>query len=139
MNFIFENKKNYFYIIFITCTALHDFLHLFYSINLICISIFIIVCLNKKIILINKFSKQNRVNVLSFKIKYLDTHVSQFFKFFLVIINEFLFIYSHTWFLIYWIKYMHNFFYLNLDFLNYRNILKKYAYTSFFNKKNKNI
>jgi len=82
MNFIFENKKNYFYIIFITCAALHDFLHLFYSINLICISIFIIVCLNKKIILINKFSKQNRVNVLSFKIKYLDTHVSQFFKFF---------------------------------------------------------
>ena len=102
MNFIFKNKKNYFHIIFITCAALHDFLHLFYSINLICVSIFIIVCLNKKIILIKKFSKQNRVNVLSFKIKYLDPHMSlNFSRFFLVIINEFLFIYSHTWFLIY--------------------------------------
>ena len=57
---------------------------LFYSINLICVSIFIIVCLNKKIILTNKFSKYNRVNISSFKIKYLNLnlHVSQFFKFY---------------------------------------------------------
>jgi len=44
----------------------------FYSINLICVFIFIIVWLDKKIILINKFSKHNRLNVTSFKIKYFD-------------------------------------------------------------------
>ena len=36
---------------------------LFYLINLICLSISINVCLNKKIILINKFSKHNMVNI----------------------------------------------------------------------------
>jgi hypothetical protein len=56
---------------------------LFYSINLICISIFIIICLNKKIILINKFSKHNRVNVPSSEIKYLDLHLSLNFSTFI--------------------------------------------------------
>jgi hypothetical protein len=48
--FTFENKKFYFQIIFIIYTALHDgfFPLLFYSINLICVSISVIVCLNKK-------------------------------------------------------------------------------------------
>jgi len=48
------------------------FSFLFYSINLISVSISIIVCLNKKIILIKKFSKHNQVNVMFFKTKYLD-------------------------------------------------------------------
>jgi hypothetical protein len=49
---------------------------LFYSINLICVSISIIICLNKKIILINKYSKHNQVNISSFKIKYYDLKLS---------------------------------------------------------------
>jgi hypothetical protein len=49
---------------------------LFYLINLICIYISIIVCLNKKIILINIFRKYNQINILSFKIKYLDLYMS---------------------------------------------------------------
>jgi hypothetical protein len=65
MNFISENKKNYFQIIFLICTALQIiFFLLFYSNNLISVSIFIIVWLDKKIILINKFSKHNRLNVI---------------------------------------------------------------------------
>ena len=43
--------------------------------NLICVFIFIIVCLYKKIILINNFSKYNRVNILYFKIKYLNLYM----------------------------------------------------------------
>jgi hypothetical protein len=64
MNFISENKKK-FQKKFLVCTALHIiFFLLFYSNNLICVSIFIIVWLDKKIILINKFSKHNRLNVI---------------------------------------------------------------------------
>jgi len=75
MNFIFEKK--YFQIIFLIYAALYDFFPLlFYSINLICVSISIIICLNKKIILINKFNKHNRINIPSFKIKYLDLYLS---------------------------------------------------------------
>jgi hypothetical protein len=48
---------------------------LFNLINLICNSISIIVCLNKKIILIKKFSKYNQVNIIYFKIKYLDLYL----------------------------------------------------------------
>ena len=59
------------------------FFLLFYLINLICVIISIIVCLNKKIILTNKFTKHNRVNVPSFEIKYLNLHLSRFFKFIL--------------------------------------------------------
>jgi len=47
-----------------------------YLINLICVSISIIVCLNKKVTLINKFSKHNRINIPSFNIKYLNLHLS---------------------------------------------------------------
>jgi hypothetical protein len=53
---------------------------LFYSINLMCVSIFIIIWLNKKI---NKFSKHNRVNITSCEIKYLDIYLSlDFFNFY---------------------------------------------------------
>jgi len=55
MNFIFKIKNIYFHIIFLICVVLQDFF-LFYSINLICVSISIII-LYKKLILINKFSK----------------------------------------------------------------------------------
>ena len=59
------------------------FLFLFYSINLICVSISIIVYLNDKIILINKFSKYNQINILSFEIKCLDLHIFfEIFKFY---------------------------------------------------------
>jgi hypothetical protein len=59
------------------------FLFLFYSINLICVSISIIVYLNDKIILINKFSKYNQINIMSFEIKCLDLHISfEIFKFY---------------------------------------------------------
>jgi hypothetical protein len=50
-------------------------------------SIFINVWLNKDIILINKFSKYNRVDITSCKIKYPDLHL--FLDFFLI------FIFSH--------------------------------------------
>ena len=55
------------------------FSFLFYSINLICISNFIIINLNKNIILINKFNKHNRVNISSFKFKYLHLNLSLYF------------------------------------------------------------
>ena len=44
--------------------------------------IFIIVWLNKKIILINKFSKYNQVNVTFYEIKYLDVYPFLDFFFF---------------------------------------------------------
>ena len=57
---------------------------LFYSINLICVSISIIICLNKyKIILINKFNKYNWVNILSFEIKYFNLCLSHNFSSFI--------------------------------------------------------
>jgi hypothetical protein len=65
----------YFQIIFLICVALHNFF-LFYSINLTSVSIFIIIWLNEKNILINKFSKHNRVNVSSCEIKYFNLHLS---------------------------------------------------------------
>jgi len=52
------------------------FSFLFCSINLICISISIIICLNKKNILIIKFSKHNQINVSSFEIEYLNLLLS---------------------------------------------------------------
>jgi len=70
---------------------------LFYLINLICVSISIIFCLNKKDILIKTFSKHYRVCVSSFEIKYFDVYLSLDFQvLFLDIVNEFLFIYWHT-------------------------------------------
>ena len=73
MNFIFKIKNIYFLIIFLICAALHnDFFLLFYSINFIGKFISIIVSLNKKIILVNKFIKYNQVNVSCCPIKYLD-------------------------------------------------------------------
>ena len=77
-------KKLLSYIISNMCShAWCFFFLLFYSINLICVSISIIICLNKEIILINKFSKHNRVNVSSFEIKYLDLHPSLDFSSFI--------------------------------------------------------
>jgi hypothetical protein len=49
---------------------------LFYPINLMCVYIFIIVWLNNMIILINKISKHNCVDVTSCEIKYLNLYVS---------------------------------------------------------------
>ena len=51
MNFIYENKKNYFQIIFLICAALHDSSPLFDSIILIiliyiCLLIFQVLCLD---------------------------------------------------------------------------------------------
>jgi hypothetical protein len=64
-------------IIFLICAVLHDVFIpyiLFDQFNFVKISI--IVCLNKKIILINKFSKHRRVNIQFFDIKYLDLYLS---------------------------------------------------------------
>jgi len=61
---------------------------LLYSINLICVSISIIFCLNKKIIFINKFRKHNWINISVYEIKYLDVFLS---------ISFFIFIYG-LWF-----------------------------------------
>jgi hypothetical protein len=76
--------------------ALHDifFSFLCYLINLMYASISIIVWLNKKIILINKFSKHNRVYVLSYEIKYLNLYLSiNFSNLFLIIVNDFFYYY----------------------------------------------
>jgi len=64
--------------IFIIYEVLHSMFFTFiYSINLIYVSIsIIIILLNKKLILINKFSKYSRVNITSCKIKYLNLYVS---------------------------------------------------------------
>jgi hypothetical protein len=69
MNFIFENEKNYFQIIFLIYATLYAVFFpfiLFDQFNL-CLY-FYYHFLNKKIILIKKFSKYNRVNVSSFEI-----------------------------------------------------------------------
>jgi hypothetical protein len=101
---------------------------LFYLINLICLSISINVCLNKKIILINKFSKHNMVNILFSRLNILIyTCLLNFQILFLVIINDFLFIYLFTHITINLFNYINKIFYLNLIFLNYRNVLKKYV------------
>ena len=101
---------------------------LFYLINLICLSISIIVCLNKKIILINKFSKHNKVNISFLRLNILIyTCLLNFQILFLVIINEFLFIYLFTHITINLFNYINKIFYLNLILLNYRNVLKKYV------------
>jgi hypothetical protein len=101
---------------------------LFYLINLICLSISIIVCLNKKIILINKFSKHNKVNISFSRLNILIyTCLLNFQILFLVIINDFLFIYLFTHITINLFNYINKIFYLNLIFLNYRNVLKKYV------------
>jgi len=76
MNFIFENKKK-----FILNNISNMCSLAYYFFPFILFNQFIIVWLNKKIILINKFSKHNRVNVTSCKIKYLDLHM--FLNFFL--------------------------------------------------------
>jgi len=54
---------------------LHNFF-LFYPINFIYIFIYIIIWLNKSLILINKPNKYNQVNILYYKIKYLCLHLS---------------------------------------------------------------
>ena len=88
--------------IFLICAALHNIFFLFfYSINLMCI------------ILINKFSKHNRVNVSSYKIKYFNMHMSLDFSGFIfnyslfftyllthILLDLFDYIYAQTfWFL----------------------------------------
>jgi hypothetical protein len=82
LTLFFKIKIIYFQIIFLICVTLHIFI-LFYSINLKCVSFSIIVWLNKKIILINKFHEYNRESILSCKIKYLDLYLSLDFSCFI--------------------------------------------------------
>jgi hypothetical protein len=81
----FKNKKNtYFNIYIYIYIVVYDifFLIYFYSISFMCVYISIVVWLNKNLILINKFSKYNRVNILCCGIKYLDLLLSlDFFNF----------------------------------------------------------
>ena len=73
MKFIFKIKKIFiFLIIFLIWATLYNGFFLFYSINFMGMFISIIVSLNKKIILVNKFIKYNQVNVSCCSIKYLD-------------------------------------------------------------------
>jgi len=73
------------------------FFFLFYLINIIYVCISIIIFLNKKFILIDKLNKYNWVNIMYFKIKYLDpTYLLIFQVLFLDIVNDYLFIYLHT-------------------------------------------
>jgi hypothetical protein len=54
------------------------------------VSIFIIIWLNKKIILINKFSKHNWINISSWEIKYFNPNLSlDFFNFIFSFIYNF--------------------------------------------------
>jgi hypothetical protein len=109
---------------------------LFYSINLICISISIIICLNKKIILINKFSIHNQVNVLACKIKYLDLHSSFNFSIFIFSYRLWFFFHLLTCIVVNLFNYMyHNFFNFQLKKINYKNMLKKLIYIIFYFKK----
>jgi len=94
----FKIKIIYFQIIFLICVTLHIFI-LFYSINLKCVSFSIIVWLNKKIILINKFHEYNRESILSCKIKYLDLYLSLDFSCFIFtycLWSFYLFINTHS-------------------------------------------
>jgi len=73
------------------------FFLLFYSISFMYVSTFIVVSLNKKLILINKLNKQNQVDVSSYKIKYLDLHLFIFLVLLLVIIKIFfLHLFTHV-------------------------------------------
>jgi len=79
-------KNIYLEIIFLRCFDLHNiFFPFIYSINFICIFIYFIFLL----ILIHKFSRHNQINILIY------THLLIFPISFLVIINDFLFIYLY--------------------------------------------
>jgi hypothetical protein len=72
MNFIFENKKYLFLKTISNIAALHNIYN------------FIIVCLNKKVILINKFSKIQPCKYPSCEIKYLDLYIFLIFLLFTI-------------------------------------------------------
>ena len=103
----------------------------FYLINLICVSISIIIWLNKKIILINKFSKHNHVNVPSCEIKYLDLHMSFIFSNFIFSYFLWFFLFINTnssWFI--WL-----YVYIYWKFFNFKNTLRKLVDIVFFSFK----
>jgi hypothetical protein len=122
--------------------------YFFYLINLICVFIFIIVWLNKKIILINKFNKYNRINILSCVIKYLDLHLSfNFFNFifcyrlcFYLFINthNFFFVWLHACIIFYFFSFrilkgklffnMFLIFLITIHLLNFINVFYLYNY-----------
>ena len=108
---------------------------LFYSINVIYALISIIVFLNKKIILINKFSKHNRINILSFENKYLHLYLSLDFQvLFLSIVND-LFIYLFTHIVLNLFNYMNAYFFLfELRFFKLKKYFEKTYIYIFYRK-----
>jgi hypothetical protein len=93
-----------------------------------CISIFIIVWLNKKLVLINKFSKYNRINISSFKIKYLNLYLFlDFFSllFIVIVYSCFFYLLTHI------ILDLFNYIFFHLEFFKYKNMLKKSIYKFF--------
>jgi len=93
-----------------------------------CISIFIIIWFNKKLILIKKSSKENQINIMSCEIKYFDIYLSlKFYKF-----ND-IFLCLLTLIVLEWFDYIYEFFYLHNCFI-YKNMLKKSIYIIFFRK-----
>jgi len=98
--------------------------------------IFIVVWMNKKIILINKFNKHNQVNFLSFKIKYINLYMS--LDFFIFIFSYCLWLFFHlfthnSWFI--WLYVCIKIFIFTYNSFNYKNMLKKLVYTNCFVRK----
>ena len=113
-------------ILFLSC--------LFYSINLVRAFISIIIWLNKNIILINKFSKHNWINVLSYEIKYLDLYISLYFSCFIFNYHLWLLL-TYIVFNVFFITCIHKLFLFSFRIFLTKNMSKMPVYTFFFGKK----
>jgi hypothetical protein len=101
---LFYKKKIYF-----LQYVFYNIFILFYSINMC----FYFYCL--LLILINKLSRHEQINILFCRIKYFNLHpFINFFNFFYLSLTTF---YLHSWLLIYLIRYLYDFFYLHFNFL----------------------
>jgi hypothetical protein len=99
------------------------------------VHIFIIVWLNKKVILIDKFSKYNQVNILSCKIKYLDLHLAFDFSSFILSYRLWFFLFNTHGFQFIILLVCINFFYFRLEFFQPQKYIKKPIYIIVFWKK----
>ena len=85
-------KKIKIWMIFLTSVAFRDIFSFNFIQLILCVPIFTVIWLNKKLFLINKVIEHNQVNRPCCKIKYLDLHPPHDFSdTYLVIVIDFLF------------------------------------------------
>jgi hypothetical protein len=121
-------KNIYFQIIFLIWALLHNILFYFILFNQFNVYLFLLSFdWIKKLILINKLNKHNRINILSCRIKYFDQYMSWFFSvLFLVIVNDF-FLLTHMVLDLFYYIYARGFWFILRIFLIYKNLSKKHV------------